>query len=221
MSCFRVVILCAVLARAIPALAEGEGTPGEAPPGEAAAATAPALPDLRARPPVLGMADLRELSTADPVVRARYEKLEGRRKAANVAAVGSVLGLATGGVLAAVISAADVGAQINASVCSGVSRGLGGGDCRKPSPDFTAAYVALGVGAALGVVTFVVMPHRSDLDDAVALWNARHPDDVVGRSALARGSGAAADSLAARASQAEAPPPGTEYCPPAVSCPIR
>ena len=262
MNGLRLVVLCAGLALALPALAESSqlatpppagnadsaqassaGTPDTAaslqprPSASAADRETPAgpagEPDLRPRPPVLGMAGLRELSAEDPVVRERYEALQRRRSASIMAAVGSVLGFTTAGIAAAVAAVGDMEAQIGTAVCSGTSRSFGGGDCRKPEPNYTAAYVALGVGVALGVVTLVAMPRSSDVDSAVALWNSRHPDDRVALAGkpMPPAGGRLSSSEASRSTVTSQMPespepvpsafPASSYCPVALGCPVR
>lgn len=126
-------------------------------------AQAPARRDLRPSLRVDGLESLRTLSPDDEVQR-RVDQLVGRRTAGVVALAGSVTSVCVAGGLA-------LGANFASEMSS-----LPFGGAKAP-PNYHPAYAALGVSAGLALLSLIVWPRESDLQDVVTLWNRRHPGE--------------------------------------------
>lgn len=137
-------------------------------PGEGeGAAPAPAAPDLRVRPRIATLPDLRPFAGADPAVGERLDRLRTRRNVAVAAFGGAIVSGIVGAVVTMVRTADEVGEP-----CPSVAAG---GECRI-GPDYGPTLVAGGVSLVLAGLGFAVLPKRSDVAETVALWNARHPE---------------------------------------------
>jgi hypothetical protein len=138
-------------------------------------------PDLRPRVlrrPVLRLADLAELARSDADVQQRYDALKARRGTAVLSFMGAGLGMGAAAFLALMTGIENATLSgVSDVTCSAV--GVPSQSCPKSHADYTAAYVAVGVSAALTVLGVAVLPRKSDLDDAVTLWNSHHPADGV------------------------------------------
>jgi hypothetical protein len=165
-----------------PQAAGDQDLPPIAQPGVNSPSDALAAPDLRPapsrtlKPAVTDVFGLKELADADPQVGERYQAIRARRMTSVMFVAGAGVGVLAAGILAVSESMNTVDANMNCAL----SNMFGGKQpCSAPNPDYTAAYVALGISALVGISAAIIWPTQKDVDSAVALWNVRHPDERV------------------------------------------